>query len=76
MDEAPGPFRIYRWTPGPTDEINSATLISEVPANGEKPEGLCRSTAAVRRALFLVYDHPRDGRVSGGIYTADWAPFP
>jgi hypothetical protein len=71
---ASGPFRLCRWTPSRTPAVQSAQLLFEWPAGQEKPEGLCVTERGGKRGAVLLYDSPRESRVHGQRYAADWLP--
>jgi hypothetical protein len=67
LNEADGPFRIFRWRPGA-----EPAPMHDFPAGTERPEGLCLLPRGGRRGLLVLYDKPADGRINGSVYKADW----
>ena len=72
VGEADGPYRMYRWIPVVTDAIQRPDEIPSALGTGEKPEGICELTRDGISGRLVVYDSPRDSRISGLVYTADW----
>jgi hypothetical protein len=73
-----GPYRIYRWTPQRTVEVQSLEdpILADWTTSAEKPEGICCVKREGVSGILIVYDSPDGGRIVGSVYTADWFPRP
>jgi hypothetical protein len=69
-----GPFRLHHWRDDGSDSLQQPDKVYDWPAGGEKPEGICPLMRQGKPGLLVLYDEPRAGRVTGGIYEADWLP--
>lgn len=69
-----GSFRLHHWRDDGSDSLQQPDKVYDWPAGGEKPEGICPLTRQGRPGFLVVYDEPAAGRVTGGIYEADWLP--
>jgi hypothetical protein len=76
VGDAPGPFRLLRWTPRPGERIQTTDVLFEWPLGTEKPEAVCPLRHSGKAGLLILYDNPDDSRVTGGKYAADWMPMP
>jgi hypothetical protein len=73
--DAPGPFSLFSWRPRRTERIQGVTRLLDWPANGEKPEGICRlSHPSVGDGLLVLFDSPAKARLSARGYVADFLP--
>ena len=75
MDDAPGPFRLYRWRPGAAGPVEMPERLCDFTTETEKPEGLCALRRHGRDGLLVLYDSPDGKRIKGKRYTADWMDF-
>ncbi|MEO9228415.1 MAG: DUF3616 domain-containing protein [Devosia sp.] len=72
MDNAPGPFQLYVWTPKLTAAVQHAELVFDWATSGAKPEGVCGLIRGGQHGLLVVFDSPENARISGTTYAADW----
>ena len=63
-----GPYRLYRWSPRSTKDIQRPDLVFSWPATRGKPEGICPDPR-IEDALIVVYDAPN--RIKGNAFLAD-----
>lgn len=75
MDDSPGPFRLYGWTPGEAGPVERPARLLDFTTQTEKPEGVCPLRRNGRDGLLVLYDSPDKGRVKGHRYAADWMAF-
>lgn len=75
MDEAPGPFRLYAWSPGQAGPVEHPQRLLDFSTQTEKPEGVCPLQRDGRDGLLVLYDSPDRQRVKGHRYDADWMAF-
>lgn len=78
VGRAPGPFRIFRWTPQRAVEVQflGDPILDDWTEGAEKPEGMCRLEREGATGILIVYDSPDDGRIAASTYTADWFRLP
>jgi hypothetical protein len=67
-----GPFRVCRWKPQQTNDVQKVDVVLDFPPGKEHPEGVCPLDRNARPGLLVVYDSPDPDRIDGSRYRADW----
>jgi len=69
---ADGPFKLLRWRPRRTPNVQTPGLMMHFQSGTDHPEGICALRRGNADGLLVVYDTKNANRISGTRYCADW----